>query len=244
MNSKTNEKHDELVAYWSMAGTRHGRAWMNARRGFKCIVWRSVVSGSLLLKRMLDIFVALLTLTIWAPFLLLVIVLIKIEDRGPIFFRQKRIGLRGQPFGMWKFRSMVMNADKIKDTLLQQNEMAGGVTFKMKNDPRVTRIGKWIRKFSVDEVPQLWNVLVGDMSVVGPRPPVPREVAQYSPEDRQRLLAKPGLTCVWQVSGRSNIDFAGQVRLDLQYIRSQSFWMDVKLLLKTIPAVLIGDGAY
>src|SRR5207249_4646232 len=108
------------------------------------------------------------------------------------------------------FRSMVLNADKIKDQLLAQNEMQSGVTFKMKNDPRVTRIGKWIRRFSIDEVPQLWNVLLGDMSVVGPRPPAPREVAQYTSEDRQRLLAKPGLTCVWQVSGRSNIDFNGQ----------------------------------
>jgi lipopolysaccharide/colanic/teichoic acid biosynthesis glycosyltransferase len=145
---------------------------------------------------------------------------------------------------MWKFRSMVMNADALKDKLLTQNQMQGGVTFKMKNDPRITRIGKWIRKFSIDEVPQLWNVMSGDMSLVGPRPPVPREVREYSIEDRQRLLAKPGLTCFWQVAGRSEIDFAGQVRLDVEYIRSKSVWLDFMLLLKTIPAVLLGKGAY
>lgn len=244
MNSQTTHENDELIAYWSMAGTPHGRAWINARRTLKLFLWRSVIGGSIALKRGLDIAVALVTLAIWSPFLLLVIALIKLEDGGPIFFRQTRVGVRGRHFGMWKFRSMVLNADTLKDQLLQNNEMQAGVTFKMKNDPRVTRIGKWIRKFSVDEMPQLWNVLVGDMSVVGPRPPVPREVALYTPEDRQRLLAKPGLTCVWQVSGRSKIDFNGQVRLDIQYIRSQSFWLDLKLLFKTIPAVLLGDGAY
>lgn len=145
---------------------------------------------------------------------------------------------------MWKFRSMVVNADALKDKLLAQNEMQGGVTFKMKNDPRITRIGKWIRKFSVDELPQLWNILVGDMSVVGPRPPVPREVELYTVEDRQRLLVKPGLTCFWQVGGRSEIDFAGQVRLDVAYIRSKNVWLDLKLLFLTVPAVLFGKGAY
>jgi len=243
---KRPDKEDRklLIDYWSMAATPHGRAAINTRRFVKIFVWRAVIDGSLFLKRSLDIVVAVLTLLVWLAPLLIVMALIKLEDRGPIFFRQMRIGLRGRPFAMWKFRSMGIGADKMKDQLLEKNEMAGGVTFKMKNDPRVTRVGRFIRKYSVDEVPQLWNVLLGDMSFVGPRPPVPREVAQYSPEDRQRLLAKPGLTCVWQVSGRSNIDFPGQVRLDLQYIRSQSLWLDVTLLLKTIPAVLFGDGAY
>lgn len=238
------EAHPPQIDYWRLAATPHGRALINTRRYLKILLWRAVIGGSLLLKRIFDILVASVTLLVWSIPLFLVMVCIKLEDGGPIFFRQTRIGLRGRSFGMWKFRSMVLNADKLKDQLLQQNEMAGGVIFKMKNDPRVTRIGRFIRKYSVDEVPQLWNVLVGDMSVVGPRPPVPREVAQYTPEDRQRLLAKPGLTCVWQVSGRSNIDFNGQVRLDLQYIRSQSFWLDLKLLVKTVPAVLFGDGAY
>jgi lipopolysaccharide/colanic/teichoic acid biosynthesis glycosyltransferase len=192
----------------------------------------------------LDIIVASTALLALSPLLLTVMALIKQEDGGPVFFFQIRVGARGRPFSMWKFRSMVCNADVLKEQLLASNEMQGGITFKMKNDPRVTRVGQWIRKFSVDELPQIWNVFVGEMSVVGPRPPVPKEVAQYSPEDRQRLLAKPGLTCFWQVGGRSKIDFDGQVRLDLEYIRSRSFWVDVKLLLKTVPAVLMGDGAY
>jgi len=154
------------------------------------------------------------------------------------------VGLRGRLFGMWKFRSMFVEAEKMKDQLSRRNEMQGGVTFKMKNDPRVTRVGRFIRKYSVDELPQFWNVLRGDMSLVGPRPPVPREVALYSPEDRQRLLAVPGLTCFWQVGGRSAIDFEGQVKLDVAYIRSASLWLDLKLLVQTVPAVLFGKGAF
>lgn len=239
-----NPSSQDLVAYWSKAGTRRGRALIHTRLWLKSAVWRGVVASALLLKRSLDIVVGALALVALSPVLLTVIALIKIEDGGPIFFRQTRVGLRGRLFGMWKFRSMVLNADALKDKLLQQNEMSGGVTFKMKNDPRVTRIGKWIRKFSVDEMPQLWNVLQGHMSLVGPRPPVPREVQEYTVEDRQRLLAKPGLTCFWQVGGRSEIDFNGQVRLDVDYIKSQSLWLDIKLLFKTVPAVLLGKGAY
>jgi len=244
MNSDASSKDKELVDYWSKAGTPHGRAMIGASQWLKILTWRIVVGSSLFVKRALDLTVAAITLIIWSPLILLVIALIKLEDGGPIFFRQTRVGMRGRHFGMWKFRSMVMNAEALKDKLLDQNQMQGGVTFKMKNDPRVTRIGRWIRKFSVDEVPQLWNVIVGDMSLVGPRPPVPREVREYSIEDRQRLLARPGLTCFWQVAGRSEIDFAGQVRLDVEYIRSKSVWLDFMLLLKTIPAVLLGKGAY
>jgi exopolysaccharide biosynthesis polyprenyl glycosylphosphotransferase len=234
----------ELVDYWSLAGTPRGRLWLTIRWYAKCLAWLLVVNGSLALKRLLDIAVALAGLLALSPLLLTAMALIKLEDRGPIFFSQTRVGAHGRPFEMWKFRSMVRNADALKEQLLAGNEMAGGITFKMKNDPRITRVGKWLRKFSVDELPQIWNVFIGEMSVVGPRPPVPREVAQYSPEERQRLLAKPGLTCFWQVGGRSKIDFGGQVRLDLEYIRSRSLWIDVKLLLKTVPAVLMGDGAY
>jgi lipopolysaccharide/colanic/teichoic acid biosynthesis glycosyltransferase len=244
MNSDASSKDKELVDYWSKAGTPHGRAMIGASQWLKILTWRIVVGSSLFVKRALDLTVAAITLIIWSPLILLVIALIKLEDGGPIFFRQTRVGMRGRHFGMWKFRSMVMNAEALKDKLLDQNQMQGGVTFKMKNDPRITRIGRWIRKFSVDEVPQLWNVIVGDMSLVGPRPPVPREVREYSIEDRQRLLARPGLTCFWQVAGRSEIDFAGQVRLDVEYIRSKSVWLDFMLLLKTIPAVLLGKGAY
>ncbi len=239
-----NTSSEELVAYWSKAGTRRGRALLHTRLWLKSAVWRGVIATSLLIKRGLDILAGTAGLLALSPLLLTVIALIKLEDRGPVFFRQTRVGLRGRLFGMWKFRSMVMNADKLKDTLLAQNEMQGGVTFKMKNDPRITRIGKWLRKFSIDEMPQFYNVLQGDMSLVGPRPPVPREVQEYTVEDRQRLLAKPGLTCFWQVGGRSEIDFHGQVRLDVEYIKSQSVWLDLKLLFKTVPAVVLGKGAY
>ena len=239
-----NPSSEELVAYWSKAGTRRGRALLHARLWLKSAVWRGVLAASLLIKRGLDILAGTAGLAALSPLLLTVIALIKIEDRGPIFFQQTRVGLRGRLFGMWKFRSMVLNADALKDQLLKQNEMQGGVTFKMKNDPRITRIGKYLRKFSIDEMPQLYNVLQGDMSLVGPRPPVPREVQEYTVEDRQRLLAKPGLTCFWQVGGRSEIDFNGQVRLDVEYIKSQSVWLDIKLLFKTVPAVVLGKGAY
>jgi lipopolysaccharide/colanic/teichoic acid biosynthesis glycosyltransferase len=244
MNERPPSEEKELVDYWTKAGTPHGRALFGVNQWLKLLTWRIVIGGSLLVKRSVDLFVAAVTLIIWSPLILLVIALIKLEDGGPIFFRQMRVGLRGRQFGMWKFRSMVVNADALKEKLLEQNEMQGGVTFKMKHDPRITRIGKWIRKFSIDEVPQLWNVMAGDMSLVGPRPPVPREVREYSIEERQRLLARPGLTCFWQVAGRSEIDFAGQVRLDVAYIRSKSLRLDFLLLLKTIPAVLLGKGAY
>jgi lipopolysaccharide/colanic/teichoic acid biosynthesis glycosyltransferase len=203
-----------------------------------------VVGGSLLFKRLIDLAVACAALLALSPLLGLAALLVKLEDRGPVFFCQRRVGLRGRTFAMWKFRSMRRDAETLKANLMQHNEMAGGVIFKMKSDPRITRIGKWLRKFSIDEMPQLWNVLKGDMSVVGPRPPVPSEVEKYTVEDRQRLLARPGLTCFWQVGGRSEIDFAGQVRLDVAYIRAESFALDLKLLLQTIPAVLLGKGAY
>ncbi len=144
---------------------------------------------------------------------------------------------------MYKFRSMIVNADKVKNELMDQNE-AGGVIFKMKRDPRITRVGRIIRKLSIDELPQLYNVLKGDMSLVGPRPSLPKEVDEYTLSDRRRLEVIPGLTCLWQVSGRSDINFEGQVRLDVQYLESQTFWGDIALLLKTIPAVLLGKGAY
>lgn len=234
----------ELAAHWAAAATTTGRARLALRFWWKRLLWRLVVGGTLGLKRLLDVVVSACALLGLAPVFLVTALLIKLEDGGPLFFRQVRVGRAGRHFGMWKFRSMVVNAEQVKDQLLARNEMQGGVTFKMKNDPRVTRVGRFIRKYSVDELPQFWNVLVGDMALVGPRPPVPREVAVYSVEDRQRLLAKPGLTCFWQVGGRSNIDFAGQVQLDLAYIRSESVWLDFKLLVQTVPAVLFGKGAF
>jgi lipopolysaccharide/colanic/teichoic acid biosynthesis glycosyltransferase len=145
---------------------------------------------------------------------------------------------------MLKFRSMYMDADQRLKELIAQNEMQGGVLFKMKNDPRITPVGRFIRKMSIDELPQLWNVLKGDMSLVGPRPALPSEVDQYSLHDRQRLEVIPGITCIWQVSGRSDIPFPEQVQLDVQYIDSQFIWLDIKLLFQTIPAVLFSRGAY
>jgi lipopolysaccharide/colanic/teichoic acid biosynthesis glycosyltransferase len=145
---------------------------------------------------------------------------------------------------MFKIRSMCMGAESRLVELLEKNKHGGnGVTFKIENDPRITRVGKWLRKFSFDELPQLYNVLVGDMSLVGPRPPLPREVAKYSPADRRRLAIKPGITCIWQISGRANIDFSGQVQLDVDYIERQNFWTDLAILTRTVPAVLPGKGA-
>ncbi|WP_234047311.1 sugar transferase [Luteolibacter pohnpeiensis] len=197
------------------------------------------------LKRLLDICASSAGLLCFSPIFLITAILIKIEDGGPVFFCQKRVGAGGKLFGMWKFRSMIMNADQVKDQLLAQNQHGqAGVTFKMKDDPRITKVGKWLRKLSVDEFPQFYNVLRGDMSLVGPRPPLPREVATYKASHLRRLRIRPGITCLWQIGGRAEIDFEGQVRLDLQYIRSSSAAYDILILLKTIPAVLLGKGAY
>ena len=240
----SESENREIVEYWSRAGTARGRWRLNLRFWRKRVLWGVIVGGTRFVKRLIDIVGAACALLLLSPVLIGTSLLIKLEDRGAIFFRQNRVGRFGELFGMWKFRSMVPNADKLKDKLLAQNEMEGGITFKMKNDPRITRIGRFIRKYSVDELPQFWNVLIGDMSLVGPRPAVTREVQHYLVEDRQRLLARPGLTCFWQVGGRSGIDFDGQVELDVRYIQSESIWLDIVLLLKTVPAVLKGDGAF
>jgi len=166
-----------------------------------------------------------------------------IEDGGGAFFSQTRVGQFGREFKMYKFRSMCLDAEQRLKDLLAKNHHREGVTFKLKDDPRITRVGKWLRKFSLDELPQFYNVLKGDMSLVGPRPPVPREVVKYAPADRRRLAVKPGITCIWQISGRAEIDFSGQVQLDVTYIESQSFLTDLTILARTVPAVLSGRGA-
>jgi lipopolysaccharide/colanic/teichoic acid biosynthesis glycosyltransferase len=199
---------------------------------------------SYLLKRLLDTAVSALALIVLLPLFILTAIAIWVENPGPVFYTQIRVGLNGKHFRFYKFRSMVMNADNIKKELAASNESSAGVIFKMKQDPRITKVGKIIRKFSIDELPQLINVLKGDMSLVGPRPPLPSEVAEYTLEERKRLHIIPGITCLWQVSGRSDIPFTDQVRLDMQYIQSASFLNDIILLLKTIPAVLTGRGAY
>ena len=169
---------------------------------------------------------------------------IKLEDGGPIIFAQTRVGKCGRLFKMLKFRSMCLDAEARLQELLNRNQHSQGITFKLKDDPRITKVGKIIRALSLDELPQLFNVFRGDMSLVGPRPPVPREVALYTMQDRRRLEATPGITCFWQVGGRAEIDFPQQVELDVMYIERQSFWTDVKILLKTIPAVVCRKGAY
>ena len=196
-----------------------------------------------LLKRAMDCIGAGIGLLVLSPLFAVMALLIKLESAGPVLFSQTRIGKDGVEFRCWKFRSMFQDAEQRKQELMQQNEMAGGVTFKMKHDPRVTRVGRFIRKASIDELPQLWNVFNGDMSLVGPRPPVPQEVAQYTAHERQRLAVKPGITCIWQVSGRSDIPFNEQVLMDIEYIRSRSLWLDISLLLRTIPAVLLARGS-
>jgi len=195
-------------------------------------------------RRAFDIVGSLVALILLSPIFLATAIAIKLEDPGAIFFTQTRVGRFGSTFPFYKFRSMYVDAEARKAELMAQNESGDGVIFKMKNDPRITRVGRIIRRFSIDELPQLLNVLKGDLALVGPRPPVPAEVADYTLEQRKRLHVKPGITCIWQVSGRSDIPFREQVQLDLQYIRSQSLWTDILLLLKTIPAVLLGRGAY
>ncbi len=196
------------------------------------------------IKRTLDISVSFTTLLLLSPLLCLIAIAVKLTDLGPVLFWQDRVGIHGKTFRFPKFRSMVVNAEALKVELLSRNQHGDSVTFKMKYDPRVTPVGRIIRRFSLDELPQLWCVLKGEMSLVGPRPAVPREVARYSVRDRVRLNTLPGLTCIWQVSGRSEIPFEQQVKLDEQYFLQQSLGMDLRLLVQTIPAVLTGRGAY
>lgn len=234
---------DELWQIYGDGGSAgSGRNWRQRRKRW---AWLFVTRGATALKTALDVLVATVALLLLLPVFIGVALAIKLTDHGPVLFWQRRVGRYGREFPFPKFRSMVTNAEAVKAKLAAQNQHGGdGVTFKMKHDPRVTWIGRIIRKLSIDELPQLWCVLTGQMSLVGPRPPVPGEVARYTLADRRRLDVTPGLTCIWQVSGRSDIPFDKQVKLDVEYIRSQSFWMDVQLLFRTVPAVLLGRGAY
>lgn len=191
-------------------------------------------------KRLMDILLSLIAIIFLMPIFIIVAIAIKIEDpKGKIIFTQERNGVYPTTFKMYKFRSMVHNAEELLEELNNQNELTGPV-FKMKEDPRITKVGKFIRKTSIDELPQLFNILKGDMSLVGPRPPIPREVEKYNEYQLQRLSVKPGLTCIWQVSGRNSIDFEQWIELDLQYIRERSILLDIKLIFKTF-FVLFGD---
>jgi exopolysaccharide biosynthesis polyprenyl glycosylphosphotransferase len=193
-------------------------------------------------KRLFDMFASAAALTLLSPLMLSVALAIKLTSRGPILFKQQRVGRHGRPFHMLKFRSMVANAEALKAKLMARNEQTGPV-FKISRDPRITPIGRFIRKYSIDELPQLMNVLRGEMSIVGPRPPVPSEVQRYEAWQRRRLSVRPGLTCVWQVSGRNQISFEEWMYLDMQYIDHWSLAHDFELILKTVPVVLTGRGA-
>jgi lipopolysaccharide/colanic/teichoic acid biosynthesis glycosyltransferase len=194
-------------------------------------------------KRCFDILGAAIALVVTSPLLLIAALAIRLESRGPILYRSTRIGRGGRPFTFLKLRSMVNDADRHRHRLRHLNE-ADGPVFKISNDPRVTRVGRFLRITSIDEIPQFVNVLRGDMSLVGPRPPIPEEVEQYEAWQLRRLDVRPGITCLWQISGRSRIGFQEWMRLDLEYIRNQSFALDLKILLRTIPAVLSREGAY
>jgi lipopolysaccharide/colanic/teichoic acid biosynthesis glycosyltransferase len=235
----TEELYRRFATTGGLGGHRRSlRFWR------KKYAWIVVVGGANLFKRTLDLIVSTLMLIALLPLFVVVAVLVKAYDRGPLLFWQMRVGRWGREFAFPKFRSMVTDAEALKQKLLDKSDHEDSITFKMKRDPRITPVGRLLRKFSIDELPQLWCVLKGDMSLVGPRPPVPAEVEQYTLAERRRLDVKPGLTCIWQVSGRGDIPFDRQVQLDVQYIESRSFWLDLKLLLKTIPAVLLGRGAY
>lgn len=216
----------------------------NARRSMRLLAWRFTVGASYAAKRAIDILASGIGMILLSPVYLAIAAAVKFTSPGPVIFSQIRVGRYGRHFRFYKFRSMRTDAEAMKDSLMAQNESKDGVIFKMKDDPRITKVGKFLRRTSLDELPQLWNVFIGDMSLVGPRPPVPREVEQYTLEDRKRLDVIPGITCLWQIKGRSTIPFNEQVRLDKEYILAPSVWKDIVILLKTIPAILGGKGAY
>lgn len=199
--------------------------------------------GYRILKRSFDIIASVIGLIALSPIFLAVAIAIKWDDGGPVFYDQIRVGKNGRKFKMYKFRSMRVNAENEMEKLQEHSEVDGAM-FKMKNDPRVTRVGKFIRKTSIDEFPQLLNVLLGQMSIVGPRPPLPREVADYTQYDKQRLYVKPGCTGLWQVTARNSVGFQEMVNIDLDYIQRRSIWLDLKIIFKTIEVIFVPNEAY
>lgn len=198
----------------------------------------------LISKRIIDLVLSCIGIFLLVPFFVLIACLIKLEDKkGPVIFKQVRVGENGKEFYMYKFRSMITNAEELKLFLISQNEASGPV-FKIKQDPRVTKFGRFIRKTSLDELPQLINVLKGEMSLVGPRPPLPEEVEKYTGYERQRLSVIPGLTCYWQINGRSNVSFEQWIEMDLKYIKERNFFLDIKLILKTMIVLIGSKDAY
>ena len=199
--------------------------------------------GYRVIKRTVDVVGALAGLLLLLPLLPFIVAMIKLESSGPVVFAQQRVGRRGHLFRCYKFRSMAVDAESRKLELEHLNE-ASGAAFKIKNDPRITGVGRFLRRSSLDEFPQLWNILMGEMSVVGPRPQIPAEVAEYTPQQARRLFAKPGLTCLWQISGRSHLDFDDWMELDQEYVRKRCLSFEIGILLRTLPAVIDRKGAY
>ena len=255
VSRRTLERLDEALTVCDEIGVR-ARILLNVFGGLRSHVTLEPFEGiplltlstpphdgvGLLLKRMFDMIVSLMALMAALPVLLIAGLLVKVTSKGPVFFRQKRVGMNGRPFTLYKFRTMVADAEAQRAALESKNEMDGPV-FKIKNDPRVTGVGRVLRKLSIDELPQLYNVLRGDMSIVGPRPPIATEVEKYERWQRRRLSMRPGITCIWQVSGRNNVDFRRWMEMDLEYIDNWSLGLDFKIILKTIPAVLFSRGA-
>ena len=235
-------RHDEIIAL--RQELKRPGVFRHHNIQLRMVMWHLTIRSSVFFKRLMDIILSILSIIIGSPVFLLTALLIKITSPGPIIFSQVRVGKFGRHFKFYKFRSMYIDAEARKAELMKHNESGDGVIFKMKRDPRITPIGRFIRKFSIDELPQLFNVLLGDMSLVGPRPPLPSEVRTYTLEDRKRLNITPGITCLWQVSGRSELPFSKQIALDKEYIASRSVWKDFLILLKTIPAILTGRGAW
>lgn len=244
MNESVYQARVELFKTLDLPVSKADVKRLRWRQRSRLFFWESALNSLLVIKRAIDIAGSLIAIILLLPLFLVTALCILLEDGWPVLYVQSRVGMNGRVFNFYKFRSMRRDADRIKQQLMDQNESSDGVIFKMKHDPRVTRVGRFIRRFSIDETPQFFNVLTGDLSLVGPRPPLPSEVSQYSLEDRKRLHVKPGLTCLWQIGGRSDIPFEQQVHLDLEYINSRSVWNDVRIMLKTVPAVLLGRGAY
>lgn len=231
------------------AQTPWGRWRLNVYVGWKSLLWRLVVGVTLFVKRVLDLVVSVAVLVMLLPVLALLAVLVKL-DGGPVFSRQARVGLKGREFGILKFRTTVVDEQARLKELAAQAGQGTGAAVKLRDDPFVTPVGSVLRRTALDELPQFWNVLKGEMSLVGPRAPVPREVAHYSQSDRRRLTVKPGMTCLWQVEAQGEdwrgignarmMRFSKEVALDVRYIESQSFWLDLVILARTVPAILLG----
>jgi lipopolysaccharide/colanic/teichoic acid biosynthesis glycosyltransferase len=234
----------DRARYYRRVAKTPARQWRKTRRRGERALHAARHKTHRIAKRAFDLTFAAVLLALSSPLLFLIAVAIKLTDGGPVLYWQKRVGMWGQLFDFPKFRSMILDADKIVDSLADHNHHGNSITFKIKRDPRVTWIGRLIRRFSLDEFPQMWCVLRGQMSLVGPRPALPREVNNYTQEHRRRLSVRPGLTCIWQVNGRADVPFDRQVQMDVDYVESHNFWLDLRLVASTVPAVITGRGAY